>query len=514
MPVKTKQDDGVTTISVTSGASGPSMSVTMHPAEGYDGALMRVEVTQTRQNIMEALGVKGEATSHYARNNLTQYEVPKDQTEAVLKKLGLPEGLGGRSGVKITFTQDSANKGESHIRIEAKDPKAPGFNEAHAGDVMRKLASTKDALPDNIKATIIKDNPGMAANVLLESSDRGGTRIQFKPVDAGNLPFSMSHDAKTGADVLHFKIPDSPDQVKELNLRITQHLKANGINTANSNVGNILSAMEHNSVMEHKENISRVQLGHGSVRIELPPGSGERALSALSKPAEFKVGNVTYSSKPIVSPEIASAATPELAASVRPVAHTEHEAKVATQKSNARPVSFGNILAKLGFAAATATGAGIAAAAQAPEGERLEAGTKAAGKALAENALPGVTETDTCKKVGAAVGMAGGALGAAAGVAVATGGTIIAAPVTVGGSVVVSPVTVTAAGFWGGGIGQQTGELLGEGVCKLAKAASEAISKENMAYVVHKPTEQTVASTKIPDSAGAKPATAVAAERS
>lgn len=117
----------------------------------------------------------------------------------------------------------------------------------------------------------------------------------------------------------------------------------------------------------------------------------------------------------------------------------------------------------------------------------LRHGAETTGREIAEGILPGVTEKDTCKSIGAKAGFLGGALGAAAGVAAATGGTILGAPATGGASVAASPYTVPAAGLMGGAIGQQAGALLGESACNLARAAYHAIRPENKAFIAHKP---------------------------
>lgn len=147
-----------------------------------------------------------------------------------------------------------------------------------------------------------------------------------------------------------------------------------------------------------------------------------------------------------------------------------------------------NPLVKTILAASAAIATGAASAANAPEGERLEAGVRAAGKAAIENALPGVTESDTCKKRGEEWGYAGTAIGG--GIAATVG-----APTIVGAA-----VGVVAGGYIGGEIGSR----LGEGLCNLARAATSGLSAENKSQITHKPTEHTAASHKAPDAVAAQ----------
>jgi Xaa-Pro aminopeptidase len=113
-------------------------------------------------------------------------------------------------------------------------------------------------------------------------------------------------------------------------------------------------------------------------------------------------------------------------------------------------------------AAAGALIAGAAQASQSPEGQRFVEGAKAAAKAAAEGALPGVTETDMCKKVGKATGAVGAATGAIVlGGAGAAGG-LVASPV---GSAALGAAGVAA----GGTLGNEIGEKLGEGACNMAR---------------------------------------------
>jgi hypothetical protein len=224
----------------------------------------------------------------------------------------------------------------------------------------------------------------------------------------------------------------------------------------------------------------------GGLHITLPAGSGEKALQALSKPAEFKVGNTHHSSHPIVAPEIARAAIPEMQGSVRPAALAEHQAHVEAQKTG-KPFGPGNWMVRIGAALGLAGTAGLAAAAQAPEGEKLTTGAKVAGLALAEGALPGVTQNDMCKSAGSAgawLGTAVGGVAGAGGAVVVTGATAVP---SLGASVAVSPWTTAAAAATGGYIGSEIGEKLGEGGCNMVRAAVNAIRGENRAQMALKP---------------------------
>lgn len=139
-------------------------------------------------------------------------------------------------------------------------------------------------------------------------------------------------------------------------------------------------------------------------------------------------------------------------------------------------------------------GSGIAAAAQAPEGQRLEAAGSAMKKASAEQLVPGITETDKCAAQGKAWGNAGagiGAVGLTGGVAYVTGGIGLLAG-----------AATTAAGAYAG---DKIGSLLGEGVCRLAQAATSGVSSENLAMTKHKPDAgQHIAATKVPDASPSK----------
>ena len=170
---------------------------------------------------------------------------------------------------------------------------------------------------------------------------------------------------------------------------------------------------------------------------------------------------------------------------------------------DAKKVAGNNIVVKALLAGGAMVTAGAASAMDAPEGQKLEAGFKGAVKAGAEHLVPGITEKDKCVAQGKSWGNVGAAFGAAGltgGVAFFTGG------VGLVGGVATSAI--------GGGAGQIIGEALGEGVCRLAQSAKEGISSENLAMIKHRPTTQTVASTKTPDSSVTQaPSQGVAASR-
>jgi hypothetical protein len=506
MPVTNSSEYGVDTRTISSKAVTATASIALHPAEDGYHARIHIGMTggkgQNAIDFQQVLGVTGQATAHHARSSQSSYEVPSSETGKMLEKLGLPKDLGGKTGVTIKFSYDTANHGTSAITIEAKDPKLAAFSPEHAGKIEATLATTKGALPDALKSEVVKAHPHLAAHIELQPRTMAGTRINFSPVEAGNLQFSMRHNAKTGLDEIVLPASNDPKQMQAMHERVTEHLKAKGVVPAGSNFDEV-----HRTATTHATNPapSETHIRTGGLTISLPKGSGERALTALSQSAEFKVGNNTIYSSPIVAPEIAKAAAPEMEATVRKVAVAEHEAHVASQKLGGRPANFGNILTKLGVATVMATGAGLAAAAQAPEGQRLETGAKAAGKALAEGALPGVTETDTCKKVGAVAANIGSVVAGGVTFVAATAGTVALAVPTGGGSVAVSPVTVVAATGIASILGDKVGSALGEAGCNLVRDAVNALSADNKAQIAHKPTAQTVASAKTPDAIGAKP---------
>jgi len=483
-------------------------TISLHPAEGYDRAAIRLSVAgkknEPARNLKQVLGVAGESTSHHARASQSSYEVPSENREKVLKKLGLPEGLGGRQGVTITFSHDTANNGISEITIEARDPKLAKFQTEHVDKLEVTLAKTPGMVPDTLKAEIMKNNPGLAARIQLEPAYRGGTRIEFTTVEEGNSPFSIRHNARTGLDEIVFPVTNNPRDAKDLHTMAWEHLKANGVSPAGSNIDAVIrtATAQKESPAPYETHIRT-----GGIVISLPQGSGEKALTALSRSAEFKVGDVHHHSKPFVAAEIARAAIPEMNTVVRPVAVAERAAYVASPQQGWKNFDFGNLLTRLGVAAVTATGAGVAAAAQAPEGQRLEAGGKAAAISLAEGALPGVTKNDFCEKVADNAAAIGGALGGVVGgggAILATGAT--AAP-TLGASVVASPWTTAAGVVLGGIAGSQAGEIAGEKACNFARdginAARQVVSQisiQNLLMMKHAPTTQTVASNKAPDS--------------
>lgn len=505
MPVTSSSSYGIDTRTISSKSVEATASIALHPAE--DGYHARIEIGMTGAKGQRAIdfkqvfGVSGQEKTHHARASQSSFEVPSGETAKLLERLGLPKDLGGKSGVTIKFSYDAANDGVSSITIEARDPKLKTFSPEHAGKIETTLATTKGALPDALRSEVVKEHPQLAAQVELRERSYGGTRISFSPIENGNLSFSIRHNAKTGLDEIVLPASNDPKQMRALHERVTEHLKANGVIPAGSNVEEVVRVASGQDVGDA---FSRTHHYTGGLQISLPRGSGEKALGALSRPAEFKAGDVHHHSKPIVAPEIARAAIPEMEI-VRKVEIAEHQA-AAVRKPGGR-FDFGSVLAKILAATTMATGAGLAAAAQAPEGEKLETGAKAAGKALAEGALPGVTETDTCKKVGAAVGAVGGAAGAVVGgggALVITGATAVP---TLGGSVAASPWTTAAGAVVGGVTGTKLGEFLGETGCNLVRDAVSAISSDNKAQIAHKPTAQSVASAKTPDAVGAKPTT-------
>jgi hypothetical protein len=515
MPIKTDTNDGITTQRITVAPDKPSATITIVAGDKHNPSHMSLTIEGTKgekaPDIKEKLGIKGDMQSHHARSSLLQYEVPRSETAAVLQKVGLPANIGGKEGVSISFGLDTTHHRSTSITITARDTKAPPFTIENIDQLTTKLAQAKDVLPDSVRTSILKENPHLVARVTLAERSFGGTRIELTPIDAGNLPFSMRHDAKTGEDKLVLPATNDQKAMQELNARVMGHLSAKGVAPIESNIASVLGVKDTDGALGVRDN--NVQSRTGGLQITLPKGAGEKALMALSQAAEFTVGNVSHHSKPIVAPEVAKLAIPEMAAVVRPVAAAEHEAHVASQKTGGKAANFGNILTRLGIAGFMSGAAGLAAAAQAPEGKRLEAGAKAAGTAMAENALPGITQVDTCNKWGASVGAVGGAVGAVVGgggAIIATGATALP---TLGASVAASPWTTTAGVLLGGAAGSQLGEILGEAGCKLARDAIKAMSPENKAQIVHKPTEQTVASTKIPDTTRAVPSHGTASGR-
>lgn len=174
--------------------------------------------------------------------------------------------------------------------------------------------------------------------------------------------------------------------------------------------------------------------------------------------------------------------------------HPETMAKNAASKVMDATSKIGGLAGKLAVGAASVTGAGIAAAAQAPEGQRLEAAGRAMKTAAAEQAVPGITETDKCAAQGKAWGNAGagfGGVGLTAGVAYVTGGVGLLAG-----------AATTAVGAYAG---DKIGSLLGEGVCRLAQAATSGMSSDNLAMTKHKPeVGQHIVANKVPDASPAR----------
>jgi hypothetical protein len=155
-----------------------------------------------------------------------------------------------------------------------------------------------------------------------------------------------------------------------------------------------------------------------------------------------------------------------------------------------------NLVIRALMAGGAMVAAGAASAMDAPEGQRLETGVKAALKAGAEHAVPGIMETDKCVAQGKAWGNVGatlGGLGVTAGAAYVTGGVSLLGGVA----------TATAGAM----AGDKIGSFLGEGVCRLAQSAASGVVPEHRAMTAHKPTTKTVASNKVPDTAAVAQAT-------
>lgn len=211
---------------------------------------------------------------------------------------------------------------------------------------------------------------------------------------------------------------------------------------------------------------------------------------------------VAHAPAPAVDPDFARlmkqdfkpmADVPEPAVKVPKDVHPETIANKAAGKVTDAVGKMGLVGKGAAFLAAVG-GSGIAAAAQAPEGQRLEAAGSAMKKASAEHLVPGITEADKCAAQGKAWGNAGagiGAVGLTGGVAYVTGGIGLLAG-----------AATTAAGAYAG---DKIGSLLGEGVCRLAQAATSGVSSENLAMTKHKPDAgQHIAATKVPDASPSK----------
>ncbi len=160
-----------------------------------------------------------------------------------------------------------------------------------------------------------------------------------------------------------------------------------------------------------------------------------------------------------------------------------------------------NLILKALMAGGAMVTAGAAAAAEAPEGQRLEAGGKAAIQAGAEYVVPGITETDKCVAQGKAWGNVGAGLGGAgvtAGVVYLTGG--------------IGLLAGTATTALGAYTGDKIGSALGEGVCRMAQSATGSIAPDNIAMMKHTPNIAVDASSKVPDPVGAKTASTLGRE--
>ena len=454
MPISEEIDDGVVTRNIAAKSDQASARITMVPGDGYDAPNMTLKLQGERgdtvRNLKDSLGIGGNMEPNTASPRRSGYEVPNADRALVLDRLGLPRDLGGEKGVTIRFGMDSADHGSTSVSIIANDPKAPPFTPEHATNLLRQLAQHQAALPDAMRTEVLRANPNLVAGVRLESQIYGGTAIHFNPVERGNLPFAIRHDAATGMDQLVLPATSNRAEMQELNTRVTEHLKAHGIVPVATNMERVSQVLD---LHEGRANLE-VHARTGGLQITLPQGSGEKALAALSQPAQFRVDNAQRHSAPILMPEIATAATPEMAAVVRPVAVEEHRVvqehgparSGAAHMGGATRAQFGNILTKLGLGAGAAVISGVAAGAQAHEGERVAVGLQEAGKALAENALPGVTKTDLCEKVGAYAAVGGGMVGGAIGAGGSMLGTAATAAPTLGASLVASPWT-TAAGM-------------------------------------------------------------------
>jgi hypothetical protein len=308
------------------------------------------------------------------------------------------------------------------------------------------------------------------------------TRVAPEQVEAANAKIATHKDGAAKAIKVIQQDEGMKHQGYDPKLRAAQ---------TNHDLGQALGTAPQHNVMTGRAPDSPMMAVAREAASEMDRLLGRKPASA---PAP-----VAHAPAPAVDPDFARLmqkefkSTAEASTIVAKDVHPETMAKNAAGKVTDAVGKMG-LVGKGAALLAAVGGSGIAAAAQAPEGQRLEAAGSAMKKASAEHLVPGITETDKCAAQGKAWGNAGagiGAVGLTGGVAYVTGG--------------IGLLAGAATTAVGGYAGDKIGSLLGEGVCRLAQAATSGVSSDNLAMTKHKPDAgQHAAATKVPDASPSK----------